>query len=155
MPVDRSACSLALSLDQIILIAILLGTLLLFATEVLRAELVALSVMVVLMVVGFVTPEQGVSGFSNPATITVLALFIVSAGVNRSGVIDALARRVVGLIGGSETRALVAIILIVTPASAFLNNTAVVAIMLPMVSRSRNRRAPAPPSSSCRSRRSP
>lgn len=122
---------MALTFDQIGVIAILFAALALFALEVVRAELVALSTMVALMVLGIVTPEQGISGFSNPATITVLALFVVSAGVYKSGIVDAAARRLVRLVGGSEVRALLVLFLVAAPASAFLNNTAVVAILLP------------------------
>lgn len=122
---------MALSLDQILVVLILLAALVLFALEVIRAELVALSTMVALMVLGLVTAEEGVSGFSKPATITVLALFVISAGVYQTGVVDAVARRLVRLVGGSEVRALLAIFVVAAPASAFLNNTAIVAILLP------------------------
>lgn len=122
---------MAFLLDHLLIVGILLASLVLFALEVVRAELVALSAMVALMVLGIVTPEEGVSGFSNPATITVLALFVVSAGVYKTGLVDAAARRVVGFVGGSEVRALLLIFLIAAPASMFLNNTAIVAILLP------------------------
>lgn len=120
-----------ISLDHVLILLILLAALVLFAFEVVRAELVALSAMVALMVLGLVTPQEGISGFSNPATITILALFVVSAGVYKTGLVDAAARRLVGLVGGSEVRALVLIFLVAAPASMFLNNTAIVAILLP------------------------
>ncbi len=121
-----------LTWDQGLVLAILALTLVLFWTEALRAELVALFGMVLLMVSGLVTPEQGVSGFSNAATITVLALFILTAGVSRTGVIAVLARWLSKHTGGKEVRILALLALLAVPASAFLNNTAIVAILLPL-----------------------
>ncbi len=119
--------------DAVLVILVLLGALVLFVTEALRAELVALTVMAFLMLTGLVTPEEGVSGFSNPATMTILALFILSAGVYKTGVVTFAARRLSLLTGQSELRVLIAISLVVGPVSAFINNTAAVAILLPMV----------------------
>ncbi|WP_340101960.1 SLC13 family permease [Salinibaculum salinum] len=78
--------------------------------------------------------DSGLSGFASTATITVLAMFILSAGVQRTGVIQRLGHFVATLTGDSETRQLGATIGIVSPLSGFINNTAAVAILLPMVS---------------------
>ncbi|MEF8784463.1 MAG: SLC13 family permease [Haloarculaceae archaeon] len=77
--------------------------------------------------------DSGLSGFASTATITVLAMFILSAGVQRTGVIQRLGRLVSRLTGDSESRQLGATIGIVSPLSGFINNTAAVAILLPMV----------------------
>jgi di/tricarboxylate transporter len=121
-----------LNFDQIVALAILALTLVLFWTERLRAELVALFGMVLLMVFGLVTPEQGVAGFSHPATITVLALFILTAGVSRTGLIAALGHWMGKKTAGSQVRFLLILMVLAVPASAFLNNTAIVAILLPL-----------------------
>ncbi len=120
-------------IEGILVLLILLGALILFVTEALRAELVALSVMALLMLTGLVSPEEGVSGFSNPATMTILALFIISAGVYKTGIVTFLARRLALLTGASEVRILLVLVLVVGPVSAFINNTAAVAILLPLV----------------------
>lgn len=78
-------------------------------------------------------PEQALSGFASVATITVLAMFILSEGVQRTGVIQMLGAKISSVTGESETRQLVATIGVVGPISGFINNTAAVAILLPMV----------------------
>lgn len=119
--------------DVVITVATLMLALGLFVTDVLRAEVVALLVMVILMVTGVVTPAEGVSGFSNPATMTILALFIMSAGIYRTGIVTLAAKRLARATGKSEFRMLVTIAVVVIPASAFINNTAAVAILIPLV----------------------
>nr|WP_258560451.1 SLC13 family permease [Halorhabdus salina] len=77
--------------------------------------------------------ECGLSGFASVATITVLAMFILSAGICRTGVIQILGRKISECIGDSETKQLGATVGIVSPISGFINNTAAVAIFMPMV----------------------
>lgn len=120
------------SVDQVLVLALLALTFVLFWTERLRAELVALFGMVLLMVTGLVTPQQGVSGFGHPATITVLALFILTAGVTRTGIIASAGRWLSRRTNGNEVLVLVCLAVIAAPASAFLNNTAIVAVLIPL-----------------------
>jgi len=112
---------------------ITIGALYLFTTEKLPVDLTALSIMVVLMITKLVTPSEGVSGFSSSATITVMAMFVLSAGIQRTGLIDKISRFAFRFAGSSESRQILIIALIVGPISGFINNTAAVAIMLPMV----------------------
>lgn len=96
-------------------------------------DITAIGVMVVLMVLGLVTPEEGVAGFSNSATITVLAMFVLSAGIARTGVIQVMTNLFVKW-GGKRLPQQIAVMgAIVGSISAFINNTAVVAIFLPIV----------------------
>jgi di/tricarboxylate transporter len=121
--------------------AIIVVALVLFATEPVPIDITAIGVMVSLMVLGTagpldltgISPQQGISGFASGATITVLAMFILSAGVQRTGVVQILGRKLSALTGDSETRQLGATIGAVGPISGFINNTAAVAILLPMV----------------------
>ncbi|WP_254824769.1 SLC13 family permease [Haloglomus halophilum] len=121
--------------------AIIVVALVLFATEPVPIDITAIGVMVSLMVLGTagpldltgISPQQGISGFASGATITVLAMFILSAGVQRTGVVQILGRELSALTGDSETRQLGATIGAVGPISGFINNTAAVAILLPMV----------------------
>lgn len=105
----------------------------LFATEKLRVDLVALMVMGVLLLSGIVTPEEGLAGFSNSATVTVGAMFILSAGLFRTGAVNSLGNVFVRLFKGNFWFAITAMMLIVGIASAFINNTAVVAMLLPVI----------------------
>ena len=104
-----------------------------FVNEKFPSEITALLTMIILIILGLVSPEEGVSGFSNSAAITVLAIFVISAGIQRTGIIHKLSRVIFRFAGNSEVRQLLLIALLVGPISGFLNNTAVVAMLLPMV----------------------
>jgi len=114
-------------------LGVLIVALIAFVAEWLPVDLTALSVAVVLMLVGLVTPDEGVSGFSNSATITVMAMFILSSGITRTGVIQTVRDWLVNWGGKNPSRQIFALGIIVGPISAFINNTAVVAIFLPIV----------------------
>jgi len=130
---------------------IVVGALVLFASEKLPLDVTALLVLATVMVVplvghspfllergidleaAFPTVSEGLSGLSSRATVTVLAMFILSAGVQRSGLIHVLGKRLFPLVGESELRQLLIIALLVGPISGFINNTAAVAVTMPLV----------------------
>lgn len=114
-------------------LGVLIVALIAFVAEWLPVDLTALSVAVVLMLVGLVTPDEGVSGFSNSATITVMAMFILSSGITRTGVIQTVRDWLVNWGGKNPSRQIFVLGIIIGPISAFINNTAVVAIFLPIV----------------------
>lgn len=89
--------------------------------------------MAVLILTRLVSVEEGLSGFSNEATFTVALMLVLSAGLLRTGTVDVLGRWIGRLAGDSEARLLAVVVLTVVPISAFLNNTAVVAILVPIV----------------------
>jgi di/tricarboxylate transporter len=95
-------------------------------------EVVALLVLSVLAVSGLVPPSDALSGFSNPAVVTVWAVFILSGALTRTGVGDVIGHRVLRLAGHSEWRVVVVIMLSAGVLSAFMNNVAVAALMLPV-----------------------
>lgn len=101
-------------------------------------DFTAFAIMASIMLLGpvlDVTPEEAISGFSNPATITVLAMFILSGGVQRTGAINVLSRRMIRFAGNSALRQQLTVQGIVAPISAVINNTAAVAILIPPVMR--------------------
>jgi di/tricarboxylate transporter len=104
-----------------------------FVGEWLPVDVTAIGVMLLLMLLGLVTPEEGISGFSNSATITVMAMFILSAGIARTGVIQIISSFLVQRGGKNSSQQIFALGMIVGPISAFINNTAVVAVFLPIV----------------------
>lgn len=114
-----------------ITLLVLLGAVVLFVTEKLPVDVVALLVLSTLLVLGVVTPTEALSGFSSQATLTVAAMFVLSAGLQRSGVIDALGEQLARIRWGW----LFALVMMLLAAflSAFVNNTAIVAIFIPMV----------------------
>jgi di/tricarboxylate transporter len=122
-----------LTSEILLTLAITLLALVLFVWNRLRVDVVGLIVMATLIVTGLVTAREGISGFANEAVVTVAAMFVLSAGLVRTGAIDLLGRWIARLAGKSEFRLLVVSLAIVVPASAFINNTPVVVVMIPVV----------------------
>ncbi|HEY9771241.1 MAG TPA: SLC13 family permease [Coleofasciculaceae cyanobacterium] len=114
-------------------LGVVVAALVCFITEWLPVDITALCVAVVLILLGLVTPEEGIAGFGNSATITVMAMFILSAGISRTGVIQVFRDLLLKWGGKSITRQILIMGLLVGPISGFINNTAVVAIFLPIV----------------------
>ena len=118
---------------MVMVLAILLLALVLFVTERLRVDVVALVVLVSLVLTGLVTPEKALSGFSNPAVVTVWAVFILSGGLTRTGVANLVGRYLLRLANHGEVRLSVMIMLTAGILSAFMNNVGVAALLLPVV----------------------
>ncbi len=118
-------------MELAVTLLVLLGAVVLFVTEKLPVDVVALLVLCTLLVVGVVTPGEALSGFSSQATITVAALFVLSAGLQRSGLIAGLGHQLARI----RQNWLFALVMMGLAAllSAFVNNTAIVAIFIPMV----------------------
>ena len=90
------------------------------------------SAVVVLMVTGVVTPEQAFQGFSNPAPITVAALYVLARAVEKSGALQPLVQATLGK-GRTLRGALARLTIPVAASSAFLNNTPIIAMLSPQV----------------------
>ena len=116
-----------------LVLAILAVSLVLFVTEKIRMDLIALMVLGTLVLTGLVTPPEAVAGFSNPAVIAVWAMFILSDGLTRTGIADVIGRTVLRLAGRKESRMIIVIMLTAGILSAFMNNIGVAALMLPVV----------------------
>lgn len=112
-------------------LAVLAGAVYLFVTEKLPVDVVAMLVLCSLLVLNLVTVREALSGFSSQATLTVAAMFVLSAGVQRSGALRALGE----LLSRVKSKWLFALVmmLLVGSISAFVNNTAAVAVFLPLV----------------------
>ncbi len=119
--------------DILLTLGIVLAAVVLFATEKLRVDVIALLVLLTLTLVGLVSPEEAFSGFSSPAVITVWAVYIVSGGLFRSGAADVLGARIMALAGNSEARLIFVIMLASGILSAFMNNIGAAAVLLPAV----------------------
>lgn len=112
-------------------LAVLAGAVYLFVTEKLPVDVVALLVLAALLILGLVAPAEALSGFSSQATITVAAMFVISAGLQRSGALQGLGE-MLARIRSPWLFALVMMLLIAS-ISGFVNNTAAVAVFLPLV----------------------
>ncbi|WP_235577625.1 SLC13 family permease [Rhodanobacter sp. Root480] len=114
-------------------VAIIVGAMALFVSEKVRIDLVALLVLGSLVVLGIVTPVQALSGFSNEATVTVAAMFALSLGIERSGVLDPLTRLLMKI--RKPWLLTLAMMLAIAPLGAFVKNIALVATFLPLALR--------------------
>ncbi len=121
------------TIEIIIVLVVLVLAIVLFATEVLSVDIVALLIMVTLIVSGVISPTEGVSGFSNSATITVASMFILSAALFKSGAVVGLGNKMAELFQYNFWIAIVATMVVVGSISAFINNTPVVAIFIPIL----------------------
>ena len=125
------------TIGMLVVFAITFLAFVLFASEVVPVDVTALIVMVALMILEpwtRVSIEQGVSGFSNDATITVLAMFILSAGIGRTGAVQILGRKMADFAGLDERRQLLTVLGVAGLPSGLLNNTPIVAMLIPAVS---------------------
>ena len=122
-------------MDILLLSIIIAAAIVLLVTQVIRVELTAFLIIVSLPALGLLTPAEAVTGFSNEATITVAAMFMLSQGLFRTGALDYITRYLSRLNFKRPTQFLVAIGVIVVVPSAFLNNTAVVIMLIPVVLR--------------------
>ena len=111
----------------------LTGMLVALIMDKMRPGIVLLSLVVVFMAAGIITPKQMVAGFSNRGMITVALLFLVSEGIRQSGALSTVVKKLLPEKGTSVTKAQLRILPVVSAFSAFLNNTPVVVIFAPIL----------------------
>lgn len=122
-----------MTVEIAIVLAFVVAAVILFATEKLPVDLVSIMVMVGLIISGVITPEEGIDGFSHPATVTVGSMFILSAGLFRTGAVNYVGAKLVQVGKRNFWFALALLMLTAATFSAFINDTAVVAILIPIV----------------------
>jgi len=129
---------------EIVLVLLVLGiTVVLFVSEWLRVDVIAISVMLILAWLKLVTPAQAFSGFAGNAVISIIAVMILGYGVDRSGVMQRLTGPIVKLAGTSQNRLALVVSTAVGLISAFMQNIGATALFLPALLRiSRNTRIP-------------
>ncbi|RAW43934.1 sodium-coupled transporter [Halorubrum sp. 48-1-W] len=135
-PLQQLPVQLPVSLDVVVVLAIIAIVFVLFVTQPVPIDATAVGLMVALVLLGEwtgVSPEQGVSGFSNPATLTVLAMFVLSEGVRRTGVIQILTRKLIAFAGDNEFRQLLATVTLSGPPGGVVSNVSVVAVLIPAI----------------------
>lgn len=118
----------------IITFSILAVALILFFTDKIPADLVALLVVVALGLTGVLTPQEAFSGFSRSAVITILAIFIIAEALRRTGVTEQVGNILLKVGGKSELHLIVAVMIAGAFLSLFMNNIAAAAVLLPAVS---------------------
>lgn len=119
---------------EIIFVFILLGVaLFLFSTDYVSFDIAAIIIMAALMLTGILKPSEGLAGFSNPATLTVAAMFVLSEGLRRTGILNIVGEFFTRQIESHHWLGLFQTLLFISLSSAFINNTAVVVIFIPVI----------------------
>ncbi|MGI8543335.1 MAG: SLC13 family permease, partial [Aridibacter sp.] len=122
-----------MSFEIAIVFAVAVIAVILFATEKLSVDVVAIVIMSTLLVSGIISPEEGISGFSNKATVTVAAMFIISAALFKTGAVSFLGELTTKIFKKGYWFGLITVMISVGFFSAFINNTPVVAIFIPIL----------------------
>jgi di/tricarboxylate transporter len=119
--------------EIIFVFAVAICAVVLFTTEKLSVDVIAVVIMATLLVTGIITPDEGISGFSNKATITVASMFIISAALFKTGAVSYLGTLTTKIFRKNYWLGLVTVTVFVGFFSAFINNTPVVAIFIPIL----------------------
>ncbi|MCK8828329.1 anion permease [Natroniella acetigena] len=122
--------------NMIIVSSLVILAVFLFLWEPIRVDIIALTIPIILVLLEpwtHISVEQALLGFANPATITVLTMFILSEGIQRSGLVQILGDKIVQLTSEDESRQLGIIVGLAGPIAGIINNTPVVAIFIPMI----------------------
>ncbi len=126
---------LSLSGDMILVLMLLGLTIFLFVFEIVRVDIAAVCIMVLIGLLGLVPGDQLFNGFASNAVISVIAVMIIGAGLDRTGVMNRVASFIVRVGGRSEPRILAMMSSTVGLSSGFMQNTGATALFLPVVSR--------------------
>ena len=126
---------LSLSGDMILVLVLLGLTVFLFVFEIVRVDIAAICIMVLIGLFGLVPSDQLFNGFASNAVISVIAVMIIGAGLDRTGVMNVVANTIVKVGGRSETRIMSMVSTTVGVTSGFMQNTGATALFLPVVGR--------------------
>ncbi len=118
--------------DILFVFVLLLITIILFLSDRLRLDVVAIMVILTLMLSGLLTPREALAGFSDPVVLLIASLFVVGEGLFRTGIAYQLGNWMLGVAGTGETRLLVLLMMVVAGLSAFMSSTGAVAIFIPV-----------------------
>jgi len=119
--------------DMAFIFVVLLVTMVLFVTEWLRLDLVALLTLLVLMLAGVLTPNEALAGFSDPVVLMVAGLFVVGGALYRTGLAHLLGQALTRIGGQSETNLIAVTMVAVAALSAFMSSAGATAILIPVV----------------------
>ena len=116
-----------------IVLVILFLAVVLFATEVLAIDLIAILMLLGLTLTGVLSVKEGLSGFSDPAVITIAGFFVISAALFNTGVVEAIGRRIHRVSGSNSTTFLIVLMLTAATLASFLSNVVTTAVLMPAV----------------------
>ncbi|HPA15118.1 MAG TPA: SLC13 family permease [Desulfobacterales bacterium] len=118
---------------EILFVFCLLGvTIILFVSDLLRLDVVAIFVILALILSGILTPGEALAGFGDPLVVLIGALFVVGDGLFRTGVAYSIGQRLIAFSGTAESRLQIMLMVVVAGLSAFMSSTGAVAILIPV-----------------------
>lgn len=121
---------------QMMIVFALLGlAIILFVFDLLRVDIVGILMMVLLPLTGVVTPEEAVAGLSSNAVVSIIAVMIIGAGLNKTGVMNLVATQIIRIAGAGETRIMTVVSVTVALISSFMQNIGAAALFLPATMR--------------------
>jgi len=124
-----------MTIEIAIVLAIIMLAFFLFVTERFPIDVTAVFILALLLLTGLLTPDQAISGFSNPAVITIALLFILTKAIEKTHVLEYLVVRINQMFKRSINLGLIIFLLSIAIASALVNNTAIVSIFIPITIR--------------------
>lgn len=123
------------TLEMYIVFALLALAIFLFVFDILRVDIVGLLMMVLLPLTGVVTAEQAIAGLSSNAVVSIIAVMIIGAGLNKTGVMNVVAGQIIKVVGKSENRIMTIISVTVAIISSFMQNIGAAALFMPATMR--------------------
>ncbi len=117
--------------DMGIVMAVLVMAILMFIFEWVRVDVVGWIMMVILPILGVVSPKEAISGLSSNAVVSIIAVIIIGAGLDKTGCMNVLARKILKLAGKSESRIMTLISATVAFISSFMQNIGAAALFMP------------------------
>ena len=124
-----------MTLEMWLVMAVLVFAILLFVFEWVRVDIVGILMMIILPLLGLVTPKEAISGLSSNAVVSIIAVIIIGAGLDKTGVMNSLARIILKFAGKSETRIMALIASTVAFISSFMQNIGAAALFMPAARR--------------------
>jgi di/tricarboxylate transporter len=119
--------------EAVIVLLVIVAAVILFVTEKLPVDLVGILIIIFLVAFGVITPQEGVSGFSNSATMTVAFMFVMSAALLKTGALQQFTPRISNAFRKNYRIGIAGMMLFTAFISAFINNTPVVAVLIPIM----------------------
>ena len=124
-----------LTLQMILVMVMIAVAVFLFIVEWIRVDVVAILMMVALPLLHLVTPKEAFVGFSSNAVISIIAVIIIGAGLDKTGIINRVVTPVLKVAGNSTSRIVIAISMTVAGISSFMQNIGAAALFLPAIQR--------------------
>ncbi len=124
-----------LTADMIIVMAVIVAAVFLFIVEWVRVDVVAIIVMISLPLLGLVSGQEAFMGLSSNAVVSIIAVIIIGAGLDRTGIMNKVAKPITRLAGNSESRLIALVSGTVAVISSFMQNIGAVALFLPATQR--------------------